>query len=83
MTLILKNNKESHFTHKENTERIKMSLKEEKEGNVIQRNLAGQYKSVSTTVTLQTSLESCLSRTERQCTDQCVYLQNWKTHSRR
>lgn len=68
MTLILNNNKERCFTHKEN-KRIKMSLNEVKEGNAIHRNLTVKYKSVSTTVALGTSLESCLSRPERQSTD--------------
>lgn len=74
MTLILNNNKERCFTHKEN-KRIKMSLNEVKEGNAIHRNLTVKYKSVSTTVALGTSLESCLSRREAVCR-LCVCLQS-------
>lgn len=52
MTFILNNHKESYFTYKENAKRIKMSLNEEKKGNVKHRHLTVKYRNVSTTVTL-------------------------------
>lgn len=46
MTFILNNHKERCFTHKENIKRIKMSLNEEKEGNVIHRHSAVECRCI-------------------------------------